>query len=273
MAFNKVAQENAKIATVDPIRSKQDIANICDWFYSKGWDKYAILFYFGVSSGLRISDILSLKVEDVYGKSKILMREQKTGKIKEFPLNDGLKEMMWDYTRGRDPKDWVFEGRQHRQLERSQVYRRINEAAQALGIDANVGTHTMRKTFGYHHFRQFNNITLLQTIFNHTSPDVTKRYIGITQDEINESYLALNLDVASDGLGALKELCNSRDRAVRVRSFCTNYIKNGGKKHKEFAQMVLEILFAQPKPRKKKIKSYIIQPKPMKYEDDDELIG
>lgn len=271
MAFNKAANENSKIATVDPIRSKQDIHNMCDWFYSKGWDKYAILFWFGVNSGLRISDIIGLKVKDVYGKNKILIREQKTGKIKEFPLKDDLKEMLWDYTRGRNEEDWVFEGRQHRQLDRSQVYRRINEAVEALGIDANVGTHTMRKTFGYHHFRQYNNITLLQTIFNHTSPDVTKRYIGITQDEINESYLGLNLEVGSDGLGGLKDLCNSRERATRIMSFCANYLKNGGMKHAEFARMCLEIGYNQPKPRKKKIKSYVIKPVAKKYEDD--LIG
>ena len=194
MAFNKVAQDGAKIATVEPIRSKKDIKNICDWFYSKGWDKYAVLFYFGVSSGLRISDIIGLKVKDVVGTTRIQMREQKTGKIKEFPLNKKLSTLFSDFCAGADDEDFVFQGRQGRQLDRSQVYRRINEACQALNIDANVGTHTMRKTFGYHFYRQYKDITLLQEIFNHTAPDVTKRYIGITQDEINTAYLNFNIN-------------------------------------------------------------------------------
>ena len=51
-----------------------------------------------------------------------------------------------------------------------------------------VGTHTMRKTFGYHHYKKFKDIAILQKIFNHSSPQVTLRYIGIEQDQIDESY-------------------------------------------------------------------------------------
>lgn len=46
----------------------------------------------------------------------------------------------------------------------------------------------MRKTFGYHHYKQFRDVALLQTIFNHSAPSITLRYIGITQEEINKSY-------------------------------------------------------------------------------------
>lgn len=244
MAFNKVAQDGAKIATVEPIRSKKDIKNICDWFYSKGWDKYAVLFYFGVSSGLRISDIIGLKVKDVVGTTRIQMREQKTGKIKEFPLNKKLSTLFSDFCAGADDEDFVFQGRQGRQLDRSQVYRRINEACQALNIDANVGTHTMRKTFGYHFYRQYKDITLLQEIFNHTAPDVTKRYIGITQDEINTAYLNFNIDDNLDEYDNLKKLCYSRQRSQRVYAFLSSYLKSGAKKHEDFARILMEVLLA-----------------------------
>ena len=244
MAFNKVAQDGAKIATVEPIRSKKDIKNICDWFYSKGWDKYAVLFYFGVSSGLRISDIIGLKVKEVVGTTRIQMREQKTGKIKEFPLNKKLIALFTDFCSGAEEEDFVFQGRQGRQLDRSQVYRRINEACQALNIDANVGTHTMRKTFGYHFYRQFKDITMLQEIFNHTAPDVTKRYIGITQDEINQAYLNFNIDDNLDEFDRHKNLCKSRQRAQRVYSFVSSYLKSGAKEHATFAQLILEVLLA-----------------------------
>ena len=196
MAFKKLTYatgEEARINTVEPIRSKEDIKRIIQWFDSKKWHKYAVIFELGVNSGLRISDILGLKVSDVQG-AKIALREQKTGKVKMFPLKEDLQKLLADWVKGKPNDAWCFEGRKDRKLDRSQVYRRINEAIEALEIDANVGTHTLRKTFGYHHFRQYNNITLLQEIFNHTSPDVTKRYIGITQDEIDDTYLNLNLD-------------------------------------------------------------------------------
>lgn len=246
MAFNKVANENAQIMTVEPVKSKQDIQNMADWFYSKGYEKYAVLWIFGVSSGLRVSDILGLKVKDVYGKTRIQMREQKTGKIKEFPLNEKLQNLMWDFCRGRAEDEWVFEGRGHRKLDRSQVYKRLNEAVEALKIDCHIGTHTMRKTFGYHSYRQYHDITILQTIYNHTSPDVTKRYIGITQDEIDRYYLNFSLDPDSNEFDMIRKMGKSRNRAQRAYSFCSNYVKNGGIKHKEFAEMLMEIIKYDP---------------------------
>lgn len=248
MAFNKVASENAQIMTVEPVKSKRDCVNIRDYFYSKGWEKYAIIWWFGIHSGLRVSDILGLKVSDVYGRKRILIREQKTGKIKEFPLSTKLQKLLWDFCRGRDENEWVFEGRGHRRLDRAQVYRRLQEAREALKIDCHIGTHTMRKTFGYHSFRQYENITLLQTIYNHTAPEVTKRYIGITQDEIDRYYLNFDLEDEKTEFEKSAEGANSRIRYQRGLSFCKNYIKNTGLtgKHTPFAQMVIEIMQNDP---------------------------
>src|SRR5699024_249536 len=68
----------------------------------------------------------------------------------------------------------------------TQVYRILVGAGNYAGYDY-IGTHTMRKTFGYHHYKQYKDVATLQEIFNHDSPSVTRRYIGITQDEINKS--------------------------------------------------------------------------------------
>lgn len=247
MAFKKttyVLGEDARINTVEPIRSKTDIKRIMQFFDEKGWHKYTVIFYLGIKSGLRISDILGFKVKDVKGTPDVVLREQKTGKTKKFPLTQDLQDMLNEWCADKDDEAWLFEGRKNKKLDRSQVYRRINDAIQALGIHANVGTHTLRKTFGYHHFRQFNNITLLQQIFNHTSPDVTKRYIGITQDEIDNTYLSLDLEKSAEDLEKLAPLGASRNRARAVESFCKNYIKNSGGKGKyvPFAEMVLEIV-------------------------------
>jgi integrase len=87
----------------------------------------------------------------------------------------------------------LFESQKQHRLDRSQVYRVLNEACSATGVNANIGTHTMRKTFGYHHYKQFKDVAMLQMIFNHSSPNITLRYIGIDQDEIDESYNAFEL--------------------------------------------------------------------------------
>ena len=74
-----------------------------------------------------------------------------------------------------------------RPIDRTQAYRILNDAARKVGIQDAIGTHTLRKTFGYHHYKKFKDVATLQEIFNHSSPSITKRYIGIRQDEIDET--------------------------------------------------------------------------------------
>jgi integrase len=233
-------KKSRKTNVVEPIRDKNDIQRIIDYLNKNDKRKYAVLFILGINSGLRVSDLLGFKVKDVLNQSSIKLREQKTGKYKLFPLKDELQEMLNEFCKNRNPNEWLFVGKSNKKLDRIIVYKTFVNACKELKINASVGTHTMRKTFGYHHYKQFNNIVLLQTIFNHYSPVVTKRYIGITQDEINESYLNLNLKPPKDNVNDAK--LTSRIRARRIKSYCNNYLKNGGKIHKNFALDILDLL-------------------------------
>ena len=73
------------------------------------------------------------------------------------------------------------------------MYRFLNEACKEVGLTINIGTHSMRKTFGFFFYKQFNDIALLQKILNHSSPAITLRYIGIAQEEIDTSYKQFEL--------------------------------------------------------------------------------
>lgn len=230
-----------KSNVVEPIRSKKDIARIIEYLDNNHKHKYAVLFILGINSGLRVSDLLNFKVKDVYNKTSIKLREQKTGKFKAFPLKEELQNLLNDFCKNRKPNEWLFIGKSNaKKLDRIIVYKTLVQTCKDLKINANVGTHTMRKTFGYHHYKQYNDIALLQTIFNHYSPVVTKRYIGITQDEINESYLNLNLKPPKDEV--IQAKLTSRIKARRISSFIKNYLKNGGKRHKDFALDILDLL-------------------------------
>ena len=77
-------------------------------------------------------------------------------------------------------------------ISRVQAYRILNRAARDVGLDE-IGTHTLRKTFGYHFYRANHNVAMLQQLFNHSSPSITLRYIGITQDEIAEEWEKFSL--------------------------------------------------------------------------------
>ena len=87
--MNKTKTKNTNI--VEPIRNKVDIQRIIDYFKANNKEKYAVLFTLGVNSGLRVSDLLGFKVKDVFNKTSIMLREQKTGKGKIFPLKDELQ--------------------------------------------------------------------------------------------------------------------------------------------------------------------------------------
>lgn len=177
---------------VEPIRDKQQIKAVEDYLEQKEF-RNKVLFCLGINSGLRVSDILSLNVSDVRGKTHIELYEKKTGKLKKFPINNKMEKLLNYYTDNKSDNMPLFVSKNKNRLDRSQVYRFLNEACLSAGITANIGTHTMRKTFGYHHYKQFKDIAMLQMIFNHSSPEITLRYIGIDQDEIDKSYNAFEL--------------------------------------------------------------------------------
>lgn len=237
----KQIKTNKKINVVEPIRNKNDLKRITQWFYDHNLEKYAVLFNLGIHSGLRISDILSFNCGDVRNQTELALREKKTGKYKKFPLQEDVQIMLNKFVKNRPDEEPLFLSRCGARSDRIQVYRFINQACTELKIQANVGTHTMRKTFGYHHYKQFKDIALLQAIFNHSTPDVTKRYIGITQDEINNSYLKLNLEASAEDLNQVKLKLTGKTRVKRMLSFIRSYIKNGGTRHLEFAKDLLDV--------------------------------
>lgn len=178
---------------VEPIKNKAQVKAV-EEYLARYSIRNRLLFVFGINTGLRVSDILGLNISDVKNKTYVEIREKKTGKYKRFPLNPKLKSLIREYLKERELQysitegEPLFIGKKHCRLNRSQVYRFLNEACEEVGVNINVGTHTMRKTFGYHHYKQFNDIALLQKILNHSSPSITLRYIGIDQETIDVSY-------------------------------------------------------------------------------------
>ncbi len=172
---------------VEPIRKKKDLKKIENILKKQGL-RDLLLFTIGTNCGLRISDILNLNVGDVKNKDYINIKEKKTGKYKRFPINSKLKPMFAKFTKGRNLDEPLFLSVFKNRMERTQCYRIVNDACKKAGIDYKIGTHTLRKTFGYHHYQKFKDVVILQKIFNHYSPQVTLRYIGIDQDMIDDSY-------------------------------------------------------------------------------------
>ncbi len=172
---------------VEPIRDREKIETVKRILKRNGSRDF-LLFLMGINSGLRISDILKLKVRDVSNKDYIEITEQKTGKHKRFPITNSFKPYLDEFIFDKTPDEWLFESqRGDKPITRIQAYRIITEACLKAGITCKIGTHTLRKTFGYHFYQEKKDVALLQCIFNHSAPSVTMRYIGINQDIIDSS--------------------------------------------------------------------------------------
>lgn len=145
-----------------------------------------LIFLIGINTGLRVNDLVRLKVSDVKDKAMLSMREGKTNKQREINVAM-LHDEIQAYIQDKSVDAYLFTSQKgNKGISTTQVYRILNDAADYLGRN-DIGTHTMRKTFGYHHYKQFKDVAILQEIFNHAAPYITKKYIGIRQDEINES--------------------------------------------------------------------------------------
>ncbi len=166
------------------------------------------LFSLGINSGLRISDILALRwgtFLDGQGRllkvlSKVRVVEGKTKKVKVFVLNSAIWSALRSYfeSLGRDVLrgGWVFvsrNGLKSRPITRVQAWRLLNHYARLVGLDVSIGTHSLRKTFGYHLYKSGVAVEYIQKMLNHSTPGVTLRYIGITQEKMDEIYVELNL--------------------------------------------------------------------------------
>ncbi len=172
---------------VEPIRSKEKIEKMKTELIKRGYRDY-LLFVMGINTGLRISELLRLKVKDVKNKSHIILKENKTDKRKKFLINSHLKEDLEKFITGMQSEEFLFQSQKgdNKPISRVQAYRILNAAAEKAGIE-NVGTHTLRKTFGYFHYMEYRDVALLQELFNHSSPSITLDYIGINQDNMDRT--------------------------------------------------------------------------------------
>ncbi|WP_096516456.1 site-specific integrase [Clostridium perfringens] len=178
---------------VEPIRDSNKVHEIANYLRKYSERNY-IMFILGINSGLRISDILSLRVRDVKGKEYFYVREKKTKKQRRIPMTPVLKRELKEYCKNKELDDFIIKSQQgyNQPISRVRAYTILRDAGETLGL-YNLGTHTLRKTFGYHFYMQYKDIVTLQKIFNHSDPSITLHYIGVEQSHINKMIKAFKI--------------------------------------------------------------------------------
>lgn len=192
------------MGTTQPIRDLTELKQLENYYYEKEKNlrNYAMICL-GVNSILRISDLLNLHWRDVYDFSKksfqyyIVVKEGKTGKWTRIALNQNAILALTRYKESLEDvqeEDYLFPGQKNNTpLSRSQAYRIIRHASENLHLDKNISCHSLRKTFGYHAWKNGVSPVVLMDIYNHSSFHVTKRYLGLEQEDKDSVFLKINL--------------------------------------------------------------------------------
>ncbi|MGN0995698.1 MAG: tyrosine-type recombinase/integrase [Candidatus Ventricola sp.] len=191
---------------VQPIRDIEvldkcyDIARRHDRSRKTGEVSWELLLLVGLNTSLRISDIRRFRVRDLRGRDYAEIKAQKTGKEARILINPPARRAINRLLAGRDADEYVFQSRQQdtsthraRPITRQRAYQILNRIAREAGIRDHIGCHTLRKTFGYHYYKMTGDVVSLQRILCHSSRRETLIYIGVIQEEIDESLMRFNL--------------------------------------------------------------------------------
>ncbi|MDE7297493.1 MAG: tyrosine-type recombinase/integrase [Lachnospiraceae bacterium] len=192
------------MSTSQPIRNRDELASLKNYYLTTCPNpRNHLLIVTGINTALRISDILSLRWQDIYDfsagrpREHLLLTEQKTGKQTCIAVNKSLRQAFVSYLEAislPQPEDFVFYGKTPgTPLSRSQAFRIIKRAGSQLQLSRQISCHSLRKTFGYHAWAAGTSPALLMVIFNHSSFSITRRYLGIEQDDKDKVFLNLNL--------------------------------------------------------------------------------
>jgi len=175
--------------------------NLIRRLFDDGDYKMSLLISMGSFWGLRISDLLRLKWVDVLGKDEFVMVEKKTSKSREIKINDQLQRHIADCHSQINPHDLsnhIFLSQKGSvfSIQRINIIFKTLKERYNLNVQ-NFSTHSMRKTFGREIFTKSGvnaelALVKLSHLFNHSNTAVTRRYLGISQEELKQTYDVLS---------------------------------------------------------------------------------
>jgi len=192
------------MSKTQPLKELGQIAALKDYFLERGELRNYAMIVVGLNTSFRISDLLKLQWKDVYNfktgtyRQHLSVTEKKTGKNNCVAMNAAILEvlqLLYENENRIFPELYIFSSRkgENQPISRCHAFTIIKNASNTLGFEDNISCHSLRKTFGYQAWRQGVPPALLMSIYNHSSYEITKRYLGITQDERDEVFMNMML--------------------------------------------------------------------------------
>ncbi len=172
---------------LEPIKDRAIIEEIKDYLFQSNKRNY-LLFVMGINLPLKSYLILRLKFSHLINED---------GSIKNFLkiegktcyVNESIKVAIKDYIKNRifELEDYLFQSKKTKcPINRSHLYKILNDAATSCGVTMRIGNETLRKTFGYHFYMDTRNLNKLKEMFDANSSNQLFAYLGI--NDMCENY-------------------------------------------------------------------------------------
>lgn len=159
-----------------PIKDIYTIEKIKDLYKKKNRQRDLLLFELGINTGLRLNELLNLKVNDVINKHYLVNKKQ------TFFLNEELRSLISSSTINQKGSEYLFQSRTKKQIDRSTVFCSFKEICSELALPQDISVASWRKTFAYHHYQRYKDLSYLQWLFNQATVEQTLRFIGINEN-------------------------------------------------------------------------------------------
>ena len=189
------------MAATEPIREKHQLQALAEYFLEREQYRNHVLIVMGAHTALRIGDILPFTWDDVYDEKRgvfrscVTLEERKTGKKKTIALNAEVIRAFALY-RPHSRSRFIFANNRKdgAPISRMQAWRIIHDAAAELGITGKISCHSLRKSWGYHAWTsgEISPVVIME-IYNHSNYEITRRYLGVAQDDLDRAYLGMSL--------------------------------------------------------------------------------
>lgn len=192
---------------VEPIRELADVKRMYEWINENFTPKEAECFLIGCNVALRAGDLLALRFDQFKGSEKVTIKERKSGMRKDIPITKPVREAVERldayYAANDFEPTYLFQSFSTRVYHLCQpiciqwLGTTMKKAGKELGLNYNINTHSMRKTWGYHAYKSGEDIAFVQALLNHREQYTTLRYIGATKDYVEKMVVSHQMDLAN----------------------------------------------------------------------------
>ena len=185
---------------VEPFKDLKQINAMKKYLQNNSHRDY-LLFVLGINTGLKMNEMLELKVADLIDAQGNIKCFYSTVYVDTMPGRDvylnarvkGALEHYFSHCKLTGDQYLFQSAKTKNAISRQQAHRIIHDAVSSLGIKGKFGAGSMRKTFGYHAYKKGVSISIIQKYFHHATPSETYKYLGISKEEITSTIIDVNL--------------------------------------------------------------------------------